>query len=50
MVFREGVLVFAQPGALPPPALDQVITAVRDLDMAEVHAAVAAQQNGQQNG
>ena len=46
MAFREGVLVFAQPGALPPQALDQVSTAVRDLDMAEVHAAVAAQQNG----
>ncbi len=46
MAFREGVLVFAQPGALPPQALDQVITAVRDLDMGEVHAAVAAQQNG----
>jgi thioredoxin 1 len=50
MAFREGVLVFAQPGALPPPALDQVITAVRDLDMTEVHAAVAAQQNGEQSG
>ena len=46
MAFREGVLVFAQPGALPPQALDQVITAVKDLDMAEVHAAVAAQENG----
>jgi len=41
MAFREGILVFAQPGALPPQALDQVITAVRDLDMAEVHAKVA---------
>lgn len=48
MAFREGVLVFAQPGALPPQALDQVITAVKDLDMAEVHAAVAAQQKGEQ--
>jgi thioredoxin 1 len=46
MAFREGVLVFAQPGALPPQALDQVITAVRDLDMEEVHRQVAAQQNG----
>jgi thioredoxin 1 len=46
MAFREGVLVFAQPGALPPQALDQVITAVRDLDMAEVHAKVA-EANGQ---
>ncbi len=45
MAFREGVLVFAQPGALPPQALDQVITAVRDLDMGEVHAKVAEQQN-----
>jgi thioredoxin 1 len=44
MAFREGVLVFAQPGALPPQALDQVIGAVRDLDMDEVHAQVAAQQ------
>jgi thioredoxin 1 len=42
MAFREGVLVFAQPGALPPQALDQVIGAVRELDMTEVHAQVAA--------
>ncbi len=46
MAFREGVLVYSQPGALPPQALDQLIGAVRDLDMTEVHAAVAAQQNG----
>jgi thioredoxin 1 len=46
MAFREGVLVYSQPGALPPKALDQLIGAVRDLDMDEVHAAVAAQQNG----
>ena len=44
MAFREGVLVYSQPGALPPAALDQLIGAVRELDMAEVHAAVAAQQ------
>ena len=43
MAFREGVLVFAQPGALPPQALDQVISAVRDLDMEQVHAAVTEQ-------
>ena len=42
MAFREGVLVFAQPGALPPQELDRLITAVRDLDMEQVHAAVAA--------
>jgi thioredoxin 1 len=48
MAFREGVLVFSQPGALPPQALDQVITAVKGLDMQEVHAAVAAQGDGEQ--
>ncbi|MFL6133229.1 MAG: thioredoxin [Nocardioidaceae bacterium] len=46
MAFREGVLVYSQPGALPPAALDQLIGAVRELDMDDVHAAVAAQQNG----
>ncbi|MBX3140351.1 MAG: thioredoxin [Trueperaceae bacterium] len=43
MAFRENVLVFAQPGALNGAQLEQVITAVRDLNMAEVHAEVAAQ-------
>src|ERR1044071_3774810 len=33
MVFRDGILVFSQPGALPPASLDQLIAAVRDLDM-----------------
>ena len=46
MAFREGVLVYSQPGALPPPALDQLIGAIRELDMAEVHAKVAAAQSG----
>ena len=36
MAFREGILVFSQPGALPPKELDQVITAVKGLDMDEV--------------
>jgi thioredoxin 1 len=44
MAFRDGVLVFSQPGALPGPALEQVITAVRELDMDEVHAKIAAQE------
>ena len=43
MAFREGILVFAQPGALPPPALDQVITAVRGLDMDDVRKQVESQ-------
>jgi thioredoxin 1 len=40
MVFREQVLVFAQPGALPAPALDDVIRQVRALDMDDVHRQV----------
>jgi len=43
MVFREGVLVFSQPGALPAAALEDLIGQVRALDMDEVHRAVAAQ-------
>jgi thioredoxin 1 len=33
MAFKDGKLVFAQPGALPPTALEQVINAVVDLRM-----------------
>ncbi|MGZ4146329.1 MAG: thioredoxin [Actinomycetota bacterium] len=36
MIFRDGVLVFRQPGALPPQTLEQLITAVRDLDIDDV--------------
>ncbi len=43
MAFRDGILVFAQPGALPPAALDQVITAVRELDMDDVRRQIAEQ-------
>jgi len=43
MAFREGVLVFAQPGALPAAALDQVIAGVRALDMPDIHRQIAAE-------
>src|SRR5690606_11125291 len=43
MVFREGVLVFSQAGALPEAALEDLVSQVRALDMDEVHRAVAAQ-------
>ena len=41
MAFREGVMFFNQAGALPGPALEQVVDAVKKLDMEEVHAQVA---------
>ena len=44
MIFREQVLVFSQPGALPAPALENLIEQVRALDMEAVHAEVAKQQ------
>ena len=40
MAFRDGILVFSQPGALPAPALEEVITAVKALDMDDVRALV----------
>ena len=38
MAFRDGILVFSQPGALPAAALERLIQAVRDLDMDQVRA------------
>lgn len=43
IVLREQVIVFSQPGALPAASLEEVITSVGELDMAEVHRLVAAQ-------
>jgi len=44
MIFRDGILVFSQPGALPAPALQELVKAVQDLDMVEVKASIAADQ------
>ena len=43
VAFREKVLVFGEAGALPAPELEKVLGAVKELDMAEVHAQVAKQ-------
>ena len=44
MVFREKVVLFQQAGALPGQALEQLLTQAKSLDMAKVHAEIAAQQ------
>jgi thioredoxin 1 len=44
MAFRDKILVFSQPGALNSSSLDEVITAVQNLDMDVVRASIAAQQ------
>ncbi|MAU81958.1 thioredoxin [Gordonia sp. Z-3] len=49
MAFRDGVLVFNQPGALPAAQLDELIGAVRDLDMDQVRAEIAAAEKEQTN-
>jgi len=47
MAFRDGILVFSQPGALPSTALEDVIAAVRGLDMDDVRRQVAEQATSQ---
>jgi len=44
MAFREGVLVFSQPGALPAASLEQVIAGVRELDMDDLRTQTAESQ------
>jgi thioredoxin 1 len=46
MAFKEGVLVFAQPGALPQSALQDVIEQVKALDMAPIKEQMAAEAAG----
>jgi thioredoxin 1 len=47
MAFRDGILVFNQAGALPKAQLNQLIDAVRGLDMDEVRAQVAQQESAE---
>src|SRR5664280_2195741 len=44
MAFREGILVFSQPGALPAASLEQVIADVRELNMDDLRAQTAESQ------
>ena len=43
MAFREGILVFSQPGSLPAAALEQVIAQIRELDMDHIRSQIAAE-------
>lgn len=44
MIFRDSILLFSQPGALPPAALEDLIGQVKVIDMEAVHAEIAKQQ------
>jgi thioredoxin 1 len=46
MVFRQQIIVFSQPGALPPAALADIVEKVRDLDMDQVRKDISEAANG----
>jgi len=49
VAFREGMIVFAQPGALGPAQLDQLIGGVRGLDMEDIRRRMAEQEASEAN-
>lgn len=49
MVFRDGILLYNNPGALPAEALDEIISTVSNLNMDEVRAEVAKQNEAAQD-
>jgi thioredoxin reductase (NADPH) len=46
MAFREGILVYSQPGAMSPAMLDDLIGKIKGLDMAKVRAKIAERKAG----
>lgn len=46
MAIRDGVVLYSQPGALPKANFEELITAVRNVDMEQVRADIAAQEQG----
>jgi thioredoxin reductase (NADPH) len=45
MAFRDGILVYSQPGAMPAAAFEELISKVKELDMDEVRATLAARKD-----
>jgi thioredoxin 1 len=43
MIFRDGILLFSQPGALPQAALEELVSKAREIDMEEIRRQIAAQ-------
>jgi thioredoxin 1 len=50
MVFRDQILLYSQPGALPAPAFDDLISQVKALDMDDVRRQIAEQADGSDQG
>lgn len=47
MIFREKIIIFSQPGALPASALEEIINKAKALDMAEVHREIKKEKAGE---
>jgi thioredoxin 1 len=45
MIIRDNVVLYAQPGALPEPALEELIAKAREVDMDEVRAQIAGHED-----
>jgi thioredoxin 1 len=43
VIFREKVIIYAQPGAMPASGFDDLIAKAKEVDMAQVHAEIAAE-------
>jgi thioredoxin 1 len=50
MLFRDGVLLFREAGALPPAALEELVTQARGLDMEKVKAQIAEHEHSHEHG
>jgi thioredoxin 1 len=50
MIIRDNVVLYAQPGALPAAALNELITKARELDMDEVRASITERESAPQAG
>ena len=50
MLFRDGVLLFREAGALPASALEELVTQARGLDMEKVKAEIAAHEKDHEHG
>ena len=47
MIFREKIIIFSQPGALPASALEEIINKAKALDMTEVHREIEKKKAGE---
>jgi thioredoxin 1 len=50
MAFRDGILLYSQPGALPPAALEEIIGKVKELDMDAVRAEIEKEEAEDHSG